>query len=81
MAVVFASIHVGTPVLPAPWPIEMTAKIGVKTSSIVWKIDFFPWKNRRTLQVLYATLSAHGRTANGLGKTTERPTMGETRRR
>ena len=30
--------------------------------------------------MLCATLSAHGRTANGLGKTTGRPTMGTTRR-
>jgi len=34
------------------------------------KLILFPFKNRRTLQVLYATLGAHGRTANGVGKTT-----------
>ena len=32
-------------------------------------------QNRRTLQVLNATLTVHGRTANGLGTTTRRPTM------
>jgi hypothetical protein len=34
------------------------------------RIEFFPSKSRGTIQVLCATLSAYGRTANGLGKTT-----------
>ena len=38
-------------------------------------------QKRRTLQVLNATLTVHGRTANGLGTTTGRPTMEAARRR
>ena len=70
----------GIQVQQAPWPTVTTVQIGEKMSNLFLRVDF-PLKNRRTLQVLNATLSVHGRTADGMGTTTGRPTMGETRGR
>ena len=58
----------------------MKEQIGEKMS-FRCSMDEIPLKNRRTLQVLNATLGVHGRTANGLGETTGRPTMDKTRGR
>lgn len=60
---------VGTPALQVLWPTATMERIGEKTLFRSWK-NKVPLKNRRTLQVLNATLSVHGRTADGMGATT-----------
>ena len=69
MVVKFASIHVGTRVQQAHWPTAMKVQIGEKMS-FQCSMGEIPLKNRRTIQVLNATLGVHGRTADGLGETT-----------
>ena len=66
---VYVLTPVGTPVLQVLWPTETMAQIGEKTLFQSWK-GKIPSKNRRTIQVLNATLSVHGRTADGMGATT-----------
>jgi hypothetical protein len=47
----------------------MKVQIGEKMS-FQCSMGEIPLKNRRTIQVLNATLGVHGRTADGLGETT-----------